>query len=95
MSDWYLYIIHCSDGSLYTGITTDPQRRFHQHATGRGARYFRGRRPLAIVHLERHPNRASASRRERAVKAMDRRDKLRLIGRLQTGCKGSPHRRQK
>ncbi len=79
MSDWYLYIIHCSDGSLYTGITTDPERRFNEHASGRGARYFRGRRPLAIVYLERHPDRASASRRECQIKSMSRRGKWRLV----------------
>ncbi|MBT1070186.1 GIY-YIG nuclease family protein [Pelotalea chapellei] len=75
---WHVYIIHCSDNSLYTGITTDPERRFRQHADGSGAKYFRGRRPLRIVYLETGHTRSSASSRELQIKAMTHADKSAL-----------------
>lgn len=77
--NWQVYIIVCSDDSLYTGISTDCQRRFRQHAAGSGARYFRGRQPLRLVYLEGGHSRSSASRRECEIKAMSRADKLMLI----------------
>ena len=80
MSDWHVYMIEASDGSLYTGITTDPGRRFAEHAAGRrGARYFRGRRPLCFAYLESGHDGRSASRREALIKAMSREQKQRLI----------------
>jgi putative endonuclease len=66
--NWQVYIIRCSDESLYTGITTDLERRWRQHSSRRGARYFRGRAPVAVVYLERGHDRSSASRREVAIK---------------------------
>lgn len=78
---WHVYIILCSDNSLYTGITTDIERRFRQHAAGRGARYFRGRQPLRVVYQENNHSRASASSREAKIKNMNRTDKLHLIHR--------------
>ena len=80
MADWQVYIIHCSDDSLYTGITTDMQRRFAEHLSGKGAKYFRGRSPVEIVYQESCRDRASASSREAAIKALSRREKLALIG---------------
>lgn len=77
--NWSVYIILCSDDSLYTGITTDPARRLSQHAAGHGARYFRGRQPLRLVYLEHGHSRSSASRRECLIKAMTRADKGQLI----------------
>lgn len=76
--NWQVYIILCSDDSLYTGITTDVQRRFIQHASGAGAKYFRGRRPLRVVYQEGGHTRVSASRREVAIKALARSEKLAL-----------------
>jgi putative endonuclease len=77
-----VYVILASDGSLYTGITTDLQRRFEQHESGKGARYFHaGRRPEKIVFTEKGHDRSSASRREAAIKKLARRDKLILIDR--------------
>lgn len=76
---WQVYIIRCSDDSLYTGITTDVERRLEQHAGRRGARYFRGRTPVALVYLEPGHSRSSASRREAAIKQLPREDKLRLL----------------
>ena len=67
---WYVYIILCSDRSLYTGITTDPDRRFRQHAAGNGAKYFRGRKPLRIVYQEGDHTRSSAGCRELQIKKM-------------------------
>lgn len=78
--DWSVYMIRCDDGSLYTGISTDPDRRFAEHCNGkRGARYFAGRQPEAIVWQEDGHDRSSALRREAAIKKLDRRDKLRLL----------------
>jgi putative endonuclease len=77
--NWQVYIIHCSDDSLYTGITTDLQRRFDQHATGRGAKYFRGRQPQQIVYKESGLTRSTASSREREIKNLERSGKLALI----------------
>lgn len=78
---WVVYMILCSDGSLYTGITTDLVRRFRQHGTGQGARYFRGRRPLRVVYQETCSDRSVASRREAAIKTLCRADKELLVAR--------------
>ena len=80
-ANWSLYIIEASDASLYTGITTDVERRFAEHAERRrGARYFSGREPVKIVYLEDGHSRSSASRREAEIKKLSRHAKLRLIG---------------
>jgi putative endonuclease len=78
--NWRVYIILCSDGTLYTGISSDPERRFAQHDGRRGARYFRGRCPVRLVYLEGGHDRGSASRREAAIKKLPRREKLKLLG---------------
>ena len=77
--EWYVYIIYCSDQTLYTGISNDVQRRIEQHASERGAKYFRGRRPQKLVYLEGGHTRSSASRREAQIKSLSRKDKLRLL----------------
>jgi len=77
--NWQVYIILCSDNSLYTGITTDIDRRFRQHGAARGAKYFRGRQPLQVVYLETGHSRSSAAAREAGIKAMSRADKSNLI----------------
>ena len=77
--NWQVYMILCSDDSLYTGITTDVARRLEQHASRRGARYFRARRPRAIVYLESGHSRSSASRREALIKRLKRPAKQGLI----------------
>jgi putative endonuclease len=77
---WSLYIIEASDASLYTGITTDVERRFDEHSQGpRGARYFNGRNPLRIVYREDGHSRSSASRREAEIKKLSRDAKQQLI----------------
>lgn len=79
MNDWFVYIIHCSDDSLYTGITNNIDRRMQQHANQQGAKYFRGRSPKALVYLEPGHDRSSASRREAAIKKLRRSLKQALI----------------
>ena len=77
---WSLYIIEASDASLYTGITTDVERRFDEHLRGlKGAKYFNGRRPLDVVYREDGHSRSSASRREAEIKKLTRRQKQALI----------------
>ena len=76
--NWQVYIILCSDDSLYTGITVDPERRFRQHAKGEGAKYFRGRQPVKVVYLEGGHTRSSAARREAEIKSISREEKLLL-----------------
>ncbi len=73
--NWQVYIILCSDNSLYTGITTDLARRLRMHAEGKGARYFRGRRPEKVVYLETGHTRSSAGRREAEIKKLNRAEK--------------------
>lgn len=76
---WVVYIIHCSDESLYTGITNDVSRRFKQHAVLKGAKYFRGRQPQQLVYLEPGHNRSSAAKREIEIKKISRKEKWRVI----------------
>jgi putative endonuclease len=77
---WYVYMLRCADGTLYTGITTDVVRRVAEHngEEGVGARYTRGRRPVALVYMEPADSRAEAARREAAIKQLDRVHKLAL-----------------
>ena len=76
---WYLYILRCGDDTLYTGITTDVQRRLADHRAGKGAKYTRGRAPLELVYEESCGTHSDALRRELAVKAMKRLDKEKLL----------------
>ncbi|MDJ0741253.1 MAG: GIY-YIG nuclease family protein [Gammaproteobacteria bacterium] len=76
---WYLYLVRCHDGSLYTGISTDVQRRFAAHASDRGARRLRGRGPLQLVYSHAVGDRGLAARVEYRVKRLSRADKERLI----------------
>lgn len=79
-SIWYLYILRCRDGSLYTGITTDVEKRLEAHRSGRGAKYTRGRAPLELVYREECGTHSDALKRELAVKALTRVQKQELIG---------------
>jgi len=81
MLNWCVYMIRCSDNSLYTGITTDISRRFQQHDEGKGAKYFRGRSPLLVVYREGSHSRCSAARREYAIKRMNRTEKELMVAR--------------
>ena len=75
----YCYILECSDGTFYTGWTTDPQRRVSQHNKGVGARYTRARRPVKMIYLEAQSSRTEAMKREIAIKKMNRGRKMKLI----------------
>jgi putative endonuclease len=72
-------MVRCADGTLYTGWTTDVTRRVTQHNTGRGARYTRMHRPVALVYCEEVPDRSAAMRRELTIKKLDRERKERLV----------------
>lgn len=77
---WHVYILRCADGSLYTGITTDPIRRVQEHnASARGARYTRARRPVTLVFLEGAADRSAASSLEARIKQLKRCDKEALL----------------
>lgn len=78
-STWYLYILRCKDGTLYTGITTDVEKRFEAHQSGKGAKYTRGRGPLVLVYREECGTHSDALKRELAVKALTREQKQALI----------------
>ena len=78
---WHVYILRCADGSLYTGITNDIDRRIRAHNRGRGAAYTRGRRPVRLVYRERKKSRGAALSREIAIKRLDRTQKKNLIRR--------------
>lgn len=78
---WCVYILHCADGTLYTGITNDLDARVVTHNRGAGARYtrVRSRRPVKVVYQELADDRSSASKREYAIKQLNRQEKLRLV----------------
>lgn len=75
---WVLYILSCGDGTLYTGITDDFQRRFAAHTQGKGAKYTKGRGPFLLKYLEKCDSHSHALRRECAVKRLKREEKLKL-----------------
>ena len=77
---WHVYILECGDGTLYTGITDDVQRRLRMHRSGRGAKYTRGRLPLQLRYQETCGTYSDALRREAQIKKLSRAEKLLLIG---------------
>ncbi len=77
---YWVYLLRCRDGSLYCGITTDPERRLEEHNNGRGAKYTRSRGPCELAWLEPADDRPAALRREAEIKALRREEKLKLIG---------------
>ncbi|MBR9729339.1 GIY-YIG nuclease family protein [Shewanella intestini] len=78
---WFVYMIKCANGHLYTGITTDVARRFNEHQLGgkKGAKYLKGKGPLTLVYKERQHDRSVATKRELAIKKMTREQKLGMI----------------
>jgi len=82
---FYCYIVKCSDGTFYTGWTTDPVRREKQHNAGTGARYTRMHRPVKMVYLEEQPDRTSAMKREVAIKRLAHSAKGKLVNSQQKG----------
>ncbi len=80
-SSWYVYILQCADSSLYTGVTTDTERRVieHNQSDRLGAKYTRCRRPVSLVYRESCKNRSVACQREAAIKKLPRQTKMKLI----------------
>ena len=76
---WWIYILRCRDGTLYTGITDDVERRLKAHNSGKGAKYTRGRGPVELVYREEQPDKSAALKREIAIKKLSRTEKLTLI----------------
>jgi putative endonuclease len=77
--NWTVYIARCRDGSLYTGITTDPERRLSEHNSGSGGAYTRSKIPIVMVYREPAADRSEAQRRERAIKRLNRAQKEQLV----------------
>lgn len=84
-SAWFLYLIECEGGSIYTGITTDIGRRFAEHQAGTGARYTRSHRPVRILASMSFANRSDASKAENAVKRLSPMQKRKLADNIQAG----------
>lgn len=81
---YWVYILRCADGTLYTGCTNDLSRRLAAHNAGKGAKYTRSRRPVELVYREEVPDKSAALRREAAIKGLSRSEKLALIQRMET-----------
>ena len=79
MKAWYVYILRCKDGTLYTGSTDDVERRLAVHNSGKGAKYTRSRRPVEVVYTEECESYSAALKREYAIKQLTRQQKLEII----------------
>ena len=79
MSAHYVYVLECADESLYTGYTTDPDRRVAEHDAGEGAKYTQCRTPVELVHVEQYASRSEAMSREHEIKSLTRDEKLQLV----------------
>jgi len=78
-SDWFLYMVRCKNGQIYTGISTDVERRFAEHQAGKGAKYLRGKGPLNLVYQIKIGSRSEALKAEIAIKTMSKSDKEKII----------------
>jgi putative endonuclease len=76
---YFVYLLECEDGSLYTGVTTDVKRRFAEHKSGIGSNFTRAKKAKRIVYTEEHPDRSSAQKREAEIKRWSREKKLALV----------------
>jgi putative endonuclease len=79
MADWYVYILQCADGTLYTGIATDVDARLVTHNAGKGAKYTRGRLPARLLYREKAGDRSAALKREHAIKRLSAAEKRALV----------------
>jgi putative endonuclease len=79
VSEHYVYVLSCADDSLYTGYTTDVERRVAEHDAGEGAKYTQGRTPVGLVHVESFDSQSAAMAREYEIKQLSRREKERLV----------------
>jgi putative endonuclease len=85
MSKWFVYIIETLSNRFYTGITNNIERRFSQHASGKGAKFFRIDKPKEIIHIEIYENKSQALKRELEIKKMTKKEKLKLISHSSKG----------
>lgn len=76
---WFVYVLLCSDGSLYTGITNDLERRFLDHKNGKGGRYTRSHKPVKIIYQEKFPLKSKALKKEAKIKSWGRDKKIRKL----------------
>ena len=79
MKKWFVYILKCSDGTLYTGITTDVNRRLNEHNSGKGAKYTKTRLPVMLLLVSEVSTRSEASKEEYRIKKLTREQKLRMV----------------
>lgn len=79
---YFTYILRCADGTLYTGYTTDLEKRVEVHNSGKWAKYTRIRRPVELIYSEKHASKSEACKREYAIKQMKREEKLRLLDKM-------------
>lgn len=77
--EWIVYILKCSDGSFYTGITNNIKKRLEMHISGNGSKYLRGRLPIKLIYKESFANRSQASKREIEIKKLNKREKQLII----------------
>jgi len=83
---WFVYMLRCSNGCLYTGITTDVSKRLKVHNAGKGSAYVRAHRPAKLVAFTASESRSAASRLEYSVKSLNRAQKLILAKKWKAGC---------
>lgn len=88
MAECWTYILRCADGTLYTGWTSDLERRVREHNAGRGAKYTRPRRPVELAYWEKHDDKRAAQRREWEIKQLSRAEKLRLCAQIKESGNG-------
>ena len=77
---WFVYVILCEDGSLYTGVSDDPERRFRDHLAGEGGRYTRSHKPARLVYKKKVGDKSEALRREMEIKSWNREQKIEVLG---------------
>jgi len=80
MKTWSVYILCCNDGTFYTGITNDLDKRIETHSNGQGSKYIRSRLPVELIYHEQAQNRSKATRRELEIKGLSRGDKMKMVG---------------
>lgn len=76
---WFIYMLQCSDDTIYTGYTNDVDKRVAKHNKGKGAKYTKGRLPVLLVYYEQHPSKSSAMKREYAIKQLSKDEKIKLM----------------
>ena len=91
MKNWFVYILECKDGSLYTGITNDVEKRFIEHKNGRGGKYTNSHRPIKIVFVENFKSKGEALKREYQIKSWPRKKKIKLISTVVVPIKFKKH----